>query len=281
MKSSQHRYRLPLLGTRVFCGWMLLLLAAGSAVPAAPVPAYRVEDLSAYGSDADSRATAINAAGRVTCIVSSPGTNATNAFLWDEGATWDVGTTGGESIRALGLNGGSQVVGEAVTPDGQSSAFLWTSGVMRRLGTLGGDHSAAFGINTAGQAAGASTLAGNQSWHAFQWSDGAMHDLGTLGGRSSWGFGINEGGEVAGDSTTAGERALHAFRAQWAPGGGTMQDLGTLGGSRSLALAIRGTGRGVVGHDRQPRHSRIPVERRGAAGPRHARGHEKFRPRYQ
>jgi probable HAF family extracellular repeat protein len=80
----------------------------------------------------------------------------------------DLGTLGGNSSAAHGINAAGQVVGESVTADGSQHAFITgPNGVgMTDLGTLGGDYSYAYGINAAGQVVGTSfTAEGSQ--HAF------------------------------------------------------------------------------------------------------------------
>src|SRR5687768_3705733 len=106
-------------------GLLTLLVAAGTAGHAAGASTYRVEDLSSYGSNAGSAATAINDAGGVTCTVSSAGTHRTSAYLWEDGAVWNLGTAGGGSSRAFGISSTSQVVGAASTSDGRTLACLW------------------------------------------------------------------------------------------------------------------------------------------------------------
>lgn len=223
-------------------GVLALLLMVGTGTHPAAAQGYAIEDLSASGGYADSLASGINAAGLVTCIAFSSGQNATYGFLWNNGTAQHLGTLGGKSCRALGINDSAQVVGQATMADGRVHAFLWANAGMQDLGTLGGRESTASGINSAGQVAGTSAPPGTGVWRACRWSEGGMEELGTLGGRSSWAYGINDVGDVVGFSLTSGGKAVHAFR--WSHG--VMQDLGTLGGTRSLALGINGAGQ-VVG----------------------------------
>ena len=63
----------------------------------------------------------------------------------------DLGTLGGASSSAYGINDSGQVVGQADTPGGQHHAFLYNGGKMIDLGTLGGANSSAHDINDSGQ----------------------------------------------------------------------------------------------------------------------------------
>ena len=149
----------------------------------------------------------------------------------------DLGTLGGTSSHAYGINNSGQVVGDA---DGISltvHGFLWESGTgILDLGTFGGAHSHAYAINDTGQVAGWSYNS-DGACRAFLWQSGSgMQDLGTLGGNYSLAYGINNNGQVVGSDG-------HAFL--WQSGSG-MQDLGTLGGNYSLAYGINNNGQ-VVG----------------------------------
>lgn len=69
-----------------------------------------------------------------------------HAFFYSCGGMIDVGTLGGSTSVANGLNNFDQVSGYSYT----ASAFLYNGGKMSDLGTLGGSVSYAFAINGKG-----------------------------------------------------------------------------------------------------------------------------------
>jgi probable HAF family extracellular repeat protein len=155
----------------------------------------------------------------------------------------DLGTLGGTSSEAEGINHGGQVVGNADLPGDESQhAFLYNGSTMTDLGTLGGTWSEALAVNPTGQAAGFATVTDDAAVHAFFYNGSAMTDLGTFGGTESAASAINAGGQVAGYATTTDNAAVHAFLYS----GSTLADLGTLGGTNSEALGVNDAGK-VVG----------------------------------
>jgi len=125
----------------------------------------------------------------------------------------DLGTLGGYSSGAEGINQAGQVVGWADTgglvqhafvftpaPGTDGYALSYTDGVMSDLGTLGGTNSTAYAIDDSGQVVGESEIAGNAAYHAFVYADGSMDDLGTLGGTDSYATGISDSGQIVGMS---------------------------------------------------------------------------------
>jgi probable HAF family extracellular repeat protein len=139
----------------------------------------------------------------------------------------DLGTLGGTTSLATGINAWGQVVGTSTTSYGVSRAFVYWHGVMIDLGTLGGDYSSATAINNVGQVIGvATTSTGDQ--HAFLFQGSTMTDLGTLGGNTSQANAINDHGQIVGSSTLANGQT-RAFLYDH----GAMTNLGALGEGRS------------------------------------------------
>src|SRR5437762_571565 len=90
----------------------------------------------------------------------------------------DVGTLGGTSSGAWGVNAAGRVVADSDKRGGAYRALSWTqTGGMVDLGTLGGTYSGAWGINASGQVVGESNTT-EGAYHAFSWTQaGGMVDL--------------------------------------------------------------------------------------------------------
>jgi probable HAF family extracellular repeat protein len=191
----------------------------------------------------------------------------------------DIGTFGGSSSRAYGINDSGQVVGMAVGSGNLfSHAFLYSNGITTDLGTLGGTYSIAYGINNSGQIVGFSNDSSGRN-RAFSYSGSNMTDLGAVGGlNESVALGINNNGQIVGtlsngvhsflysggsmtvlgiqgfvvstaindSSQIVGYTNDQAIRAFLYSGSITI-DLGTLGGSESVAYGINNNGQ-VVGY---------------------------------
>jgi probable HAF family extracellular repeat protein len=119
----------------------------------------------------------------------------------------DLGTLGGPSSVAMGLNESRQVVGWSSIPgctvNGHPCrrAFLWDGGVMTDLGVLAGDEeSMARAINESGLVVGTSEsdiVAGSGTFHGFSWN-GSMTALPDLGQGQSFAHDVNDAGVIAG-----------------------------------------------------------------------------------
>jgi len=164
------------------------------------------------------------------------------AFLYSDGVSKDLGTLGGNSSIATGINNNGQVIGQSQLANGNWHAFVYSGGVMSDLGTLGGVESYAGGypggINNSGQIVGDSKLAnGNSS--GFLYSDGIMKDLGINSATD-----INDSGQIVGDLANN-----HAFLYS----GGVISDLGTLGGAWSTVRRINNSGQ-IIGQSELANH---------------------------
>ncbi|MBM4117659.1 DUF3466 family protein, partial [bacterium] len=155
----------------------------------------------------------------------------------------DLGTLGGVTTKAMGINDDGQIVG--VSQSGSNYyGFLWNDGTMTNLGALGANGSWAYDVNDAGQVVGGSANASGDL-HAFLWQNNTMQDLGTLGGLISFAYEINSTGEAVGQAQDA-DALGHAVL--WGSGG--IVDLGDLDPvwpAGGIALGINGAGQVVGG----------------------------------
>lgn len=181
----------------------------------------------------------------------------------------ELGTLGGSSAMAYGLNNLGQVVGtSAIAQAPVNHAFLWEAGRMIDLNIPAGDIAIggiAYGIDDGAHVTGVYSYAGNHQVtflyvggsaavlstapfggrsainNAGQVVGVTLSDLGTLGGDGSTAYAINDSGEIAGSAYLAGNSAGHAFLYS----GAGLTDLGTLGGMSSVAFGINRTGQAV------------------------------------
>jgi probable HAF family extracellular repeat protein len=119
-----------------------------------------------------------------------------------QGTTTTLGTLGGASGEALGVNSRGDVVGASQRAgDGQNQATLWLGQTAIDLGVTGANGSAAIGINDAGQIVGSVT---DESWMttALKWDNGVLMRLEDLGSGFASPSDINSGGLVVGSSET-------------------------------------------------------------------------------
>lgn len=190
-----------------------LIGAAASFVAAciAVVPAhaeqlrYRVRLLSPAASAA---AAAINPKGDVAGYEGASSSTIGAVIFKHDKTVAQLGTLGGATSAAHGINSNDQVTGTSSTATPFiSHAFRWKGGVLTDLGSLGTGSNAfsqGVAINEAGQVAG-NTGFGADGEHAFVWTKAGMKDLGVLPGMSyTEAHAINTAGHVVGTASMSG-----------------------------------------------------------------------------
>jgi len=199
---------------------------------------YIVTDLGAVTSSKSSVGYHIDSSGKVAGFEEDASGNPAAWYL-DCGSFTSLGTLGGASAEAHGVNDAGRLAGWAHIASGRRRAFSWTSGGgMVDLGTVSGRlDSEALSVNSSNEVVGTVNDFGAPPTNrlaflylpsgAYTLSAG-MNSLGTLGGAQSVGMDVNDTGRVVGGAQNAGGN-FRPFR--W--NSGTMTDLGTLGGDNT------------------------------------------------
>ena len=156
----------------------------------------------------------------------------------------DLGTLGGSSSQAYGVNASGTAAGSATTAFGYTHATSSSgAGIVDLTLNSTASEGTAAAINGAGTIAGTQFINGQA--YASLWSNGAAQ---TIGGAGSYAMAVNDAGQTAGMFTTTDGQG-HAFVTSGdALGGSALVDMGTLaGGTWSSAYGINGSGE-VVGY---------------------------------
>lgn len=139
----------------------------------------------------------------------------------------DLGTLGGPTSSARGINDAGIIVGEADYTGGHSHAFKWQAGVMTDLTTFGDLTSIACGINSAGDIVGWTSAQSNVFWGgtAFVLPHTGSNAFFVGKGANTGANGIDDYGQVCGNTGYSMLQDNYAFT--WYKG--TLTYLPTLG----------------------------------------------------
>ena len=166
----------------------------------------------------------------------------------------DLGTMGGTSSTATGINRGGAVVGSSTTASSgsESHAFKWKDGVFKDLGTRGSQSSAATGVNTKGQIVGLLGPAEDAAGEELDWSrpflfyQDVMTVLPSFRHPSAVANAISPGGIVVGQSQDPRAEDENYAEEAWVWENGTVQGLPRIAPGHSGAHGVNLAGN-IVG----------------------------------
>ncbi len=219
----------------------VLLLLTAPAFCATHTYAYTMIDLGVPAGDGFAVPRGVNASAQVTGAAGPADGGSSDVFVYSNGTFTTLGTLGGNSAIAKGINTSGQVAGYSTNASGTYRAFISNGDSLLDIGDLGGGSAVAYALNDAGQVVG-SAVTKDGSNHPFLYSNGQMIDLGTLGspeGGEWWNSaeGINSSGVVTGYGYTS-NGGLSGFT--WS--NGVMTALPNLGAEWTEAYAINNNG---------------------------------------
>lgn len=175
-----------LTGLGVPSFFVAVTCAATAGVPLQVLAqSYIVTDLGTLNGGPTSAGFALNEAGHVAGSSRLPPNGfIMRPFLWVEGTMTNLGTLGGFTSLAFGINNVDQVAGTSTLTSGFGHAFLWEDGVMMDLGTPTNVASDAAAINDAGQIAG--TIDSDRLHLGRRRDDRTGHAAGVCGKLWAW-----------------------------------------------------------------------------------------------
>jgi probable HAF family extracellular repeat protein len=164
------------------------------------------------------------------------GQSAGAAVRWQNGHVQSLGTLGGDSSFATGINASGVIIGNGSTAAGDFHGWVFKNGVMTDLGGFGGANSSADGINSAGDIVGHFEVSAGTP-HGYLLSNGVFRDLGVLD-LSSNANAISNSGLIVGEGS--GPATVHALLWDY---NRAIIDLGVLPGSNfSSASSVNSAG---------------------------------------
>jgi probable HAF family extracellular repeat protein len=223
---------------KLFKAMGVLALLLSAAVPAKAVVQYTVEPLGSF------EPTGINARGDVVGWRYLTTSGSFHSVLYSNGSLKDLGTFGGQSSIAYGINDSGQVVGQIKTLSGSYHAFLYQKDSVIDLNALidpnlGLTLNVAGAINNIGQIAGICSTATEKD-HVFLYDTGSVSHYCVQGAFDV--TGINDSGQIIGNYNTLTGNG-HGFILN----DGVMTDIFASDGNNSGVTCINSSGTVVGG----------------------------------
>jgi len=195
----------------------------------------------------DSRATGVNAAGRVTGVSGAPDQH-DHAFLWTSGAGMaDLGSSDDLSSIGLAINSAGQVAGTYQNRNNDQKAFFWDPAAGRtNIVDKGWTQSSAVAVSGAGMVVGSSLNPAGYT-RAFTWTAaGGMVEIYTPTGNNSAAVDVNNAGQVIGNHGPPNEYTQGFL---WSSSTGFVPV--TAGGYTTTLVAINQAGQ-IIGYGVNP-----------------------------